>query len=239
MKNITKALVVSGSRQASEGTCQVLIGDTIGFENTNFNDGYDTLLMPICRLISTQVGNQYAPVGGERAIVWHAQCGWLAKLYHGPDDSSLGPSGEQGIQHRSAAAVVQAIQKGGTDSGDGGYDSGKGLNVFLSLTPTTMLFTSIRAVKTRRLKHCTSAALIIPKVRPLRRKAYRSTAATFCRRLVSDLTFSQMLGIPLSRAIALSCARNSAIIIRIVLQAILRLGAARFSVSSIAAKDAG
>lgn len=99
-----EGVVVAGSWIASEGVCQVLIGDTVGYENNFFNDGgMNQPLMPVCRIINPAIGDQYAPVGGEGVVAWVAQCGWVCEFLHYPGDSSPVPAGERWIQHRSAA----------------------------------------------------------------------------------------------------------------------------------------
>jgi hypothetical protein len=111
-QGIYEGVVVAGSWIAAESVCQILIGDTVAYESPFFNDGgMNQPLMPICRLETHQIGDQYAPIGGERALAWIGQCGWTCKLVHGPDDTSPVPSGERWIQHRSQAAVVSAAQE--------------------------------------------------------------------------------------------------------------------------------
>lgn len=123
---VYEGLVIPGSWIASEGVCMVVIGDTIGFESPFFADG-NSPITPICRLVTHQIGDQYAPVGGERVHCWEGMGGWLCEFYHGPDDTSQVPSGERWIQHRSQAAVMRAVQGAGEmDSGEGSYDSGIG-----------------------------------------------------------------------------------------------------------------
>ena len=100
--DVLEGVVVSGSWEAAEGTCQVLVGCTIGYESPFFNEnGLNQPLMPVCRIINHAIGDQYGPIGGERAVIWEAGAGWVCKLVHGPDDSSPVPSGERWIQHRS------------------------------------------------------------------------------------------------------------------------------------------
>src|SRR6185437_14687091 len=101
--------VLPGSWIASEGVCQVFIGSTLGFENAFFADGNQPL-MPVCRMISPAIGDQYAPVGGERALIWETEGGWNCWLYHGPDDTSPVPAGERWIQHRKVGTLPESPQ---------------------------------------------------------------------------------------------------------------------------------
>lgn len=98
-----EGVVISGSWDAAEGVVQVLVGDTVGYESQFFADGNQPF-MPICTLVCPAIGDQYAPVGGERALIWESQGSWVCWLEHGPDDTSAVPAGERWIQHRSAAS---------------------------------------------------------------------------------------------------------------------------------------
>ncbi|MDE2470087.1 MAG: hypothetical protein KGL35_15420, partial [Bradyrhizobium sp.] len=101
-REMLEGVVVSGSWDAAEGVCQVLVGDSIPFENANFADGNQPF-MPLCTLVSPAIGQQYAPVGGERALIWESQGSWVCWLEHGPDDTdSTLASGEFQVRHRSA-----------------------------------------------------------------------------------------------------------------------------------------
>jgi len=101
--------VLPGSWIASEGVCQVYVGSTLGLENSYFADG-DQPLWPVCRVIAPGIGLQYAPVGGERALIWETEGGWNALLYHGPDDSSPVPAGEVWWQHRKVGSSPEDPQ---------------------------------------------------------------------------------------------------------------------------------
>lgn len=103
-----EGVVVAGSWDAAEGVCQVLVGDTVGYEAPFFADGNQPF-MPICTLVCPAIGDQYAPVGGERALIWESQGSWVAWLEHGPDDTSQVPAGERWIRHRSSASPSAVV----------------------------------------------------------------------------------------------------------------------------------
>jgi hypothetical protein len=98
-----EGIVLPGSWDASEGVCQVLIGDTVGYEAPFFADGNQPF-MPICTISTPAIGDQYAPVGGERVQVWRAAGGYVCTFEHGLDDTQQVPSGERWISHRATTS---------------------------------------------------------------------------------------------------------------------------------------
>ncbi len=99
-----EGVVISGSWDPANATVQVLVGDTIPFENVNFNSsGLNQPFMPVCTVCSPIPYDQAGPVGGERVQIWEANGGGFAWYEAGPDDSPQAPAGERFIMHRSAA----------------------------------------------------------------------------------------------------------------------------------------
>lgn len=112
-----EGIVVSGSWDAKSGTVEVLFGDTYAAL-----DDSEIILHPRLPVLTTQLGDQYAPVGGERCIMLPIQSGFAVLIHHGEDDSPGAPSGERWITHRGASGSPTAALKLTNDAltpGDG------------------------------------------------------------------------------------------------------------------------
>ncbi len=117
---VLEGVVMAGSWNPAEGTVQVLVGDTA--LAAALPDSYDSAMVVTATIQTPQIGDQYGPVGGERAILHEAQGSWVATFEHGPDDTPNAPSGERWIVHRNASGVADAYLKltnSGPTNGDG------------------------------------------------------------------------------------------------------------------------
>lgn len=93
--------VVPGSWNPATATCQVEIGDTAAF----FADSGSQAQVVQCTVKTDAFGKQYAPVGGERALVFWAQGGWTCEFEHSDDDTTGTPSGEYWHLHADPTTI--------------------------------------------------------------------------------------------------------------------------------------
>lgn len=110
-----EGVIVAGSYNAADSTVEVVIGDTYalpGFldpsqpQATQQGDFVYTTIL--ATLATTQLGDQYGPVGGERVLLFRTQSGWTAIIEHSDDDSPAVKSGERIIGHRNALGQIDA-----------------------------------------------------------------------------------------------------------------------------------
>lgn len=130
-----EGIIADGSWNPKEGTVTVIPGDNFA----NFGDDTDQP-SPIenVPLVADGIGSQAGPLGGDRAILYHTQSGFVAKLHHGPDDSPGAPAGERWLTLRkradgSSLATLKLTQDGAT-AGDaaGGFAWAGGTKVQLA-----------------------------------------------------------------------------------------------------------
>ena len=117
---LLEGVVMAGSWNPAEGTVQVLVGDTA--LAAAMADSYDAAMIVTATVQTSQIGDQYGPVGAERVVLHESQGSWIATFEHGPDDTPGAPAGERWIAHRNASGVVDAYVKltnDGPTSGDG------------------------------------------------------------------------------------------------------------------------
>lgn len=134
-KPVLEGIVVAGSWDAATATCQVTIGDTYAIPS----DSGDQPDIEQVTIAVGQIGDQYAPVGGERVTLLRTQSGWIALFEHADDDSQQVPSGERWISHVNAQGVVDAYLRhtnDGPTTGDGLGGAYYGGNSALTKTTT-------------------------------------------------------------------------------------------------------
>lgn len=102
------AVVVAGTHNPKDGTADALFGDTYAIIG---DDGDQFISYPKIPSVTTQLGDQYGPVGNERAVLIPTQSGYVKLFIHGPDDSPGAPAGERWITHRNASATVDSYSK--------------------------------------------------------------------------------------------------------------------------------
>ncbi|MDE2102102.1 MAG: hypothetical protein KGL39_32955 [Patescibacteria group bacterium] len=151
-QEMLEGVVISGSWDAVNATCQILIGDTVGYEVPYFGDGISQPMLVTATLAVPAIGDQYGPVGGERAQVWESQGSYFAKLEHGHDDSPQAPAGERWILHRSAADPVSVAYDSGvklTNDGPNPSDKLGGTHVGENGAISTLVTKAQTGVNTR------------------------------------------------------------------------------------------
>ena len=118
------AVVVGGSYQPKDGTAQSMLGDTYAITGL---DGDQYIPQP-ADVATTQIGDQYGPVGGERVVLIPTQGGPVKLFIHDEDDSPRAPAGERWITHRNANGQADSYLKHKND----GPTAGDGLGGVLS-----------------------------------------------------------------------------------------------------------
>jgi hypothetical protein len=120
-----RGIVMPGSYDPTDGTIEVLIGNTYALIG---DDGDVPATLKKVPLLSTMVGDLSAPIGGERVII-HRDFG--AILHHGPDDtpgtatngSPGAVLGERIIAHRNPTTLTfdawRHYTNDGSTAGDG------------------------------------------------------------------------------------------------------------------------
>lgn len=126
---VLEGVLQAGSYDPTNGTVQVVIGHTVAA--AGFDDG-DQPMIVTASLATVGYGDQYGPIGNERALVLRAGTHYIAFIEFGPDDSPGVPSGERWIVHRNPqTGDVDAIVKlqnntPGTTNGVGSATVGAG-----------------------------------------------------------------------------------------------------------------
>lgn len=116
---VLEGIIQAGSYDPTVGTVQISIGHTVAA--ASFNDG-DQPDIVTAALATIGYGDQYGPVGNERALVLRAGTHYVALIEFGPDDSPNAPSGERWTIHRNSSGATDAYDKitnDGATAGDG------------------------------------------------------------------------------------------------------------------------
>jgi hypothetical protein len=117
MNQVLEGVVINGSYNSATATCQVQIGDTCSL----FADSGDQAVVLQATLKTTQIGDLYGPVGGERVTVEQCANGWVASYEHADDDTPAPPSGERWVEHRNPqTGAVDAFWKHTNDAAEEG-----------------------------------------------------------------------------------------------------------------------
>jgi hypothetical protein len=95
-----EGIIVAGSYKPDLATVQVTLGHT--YAAASYPNAGPPVVVT-ASLATIGYGDQYGPVGGERALVIKAGTHWIALLEFGTDDSPNVPSGERWITHRKPA----------------------------------------------------------------------------------------------------------------------------------------
>ena len=105
---VEDGIVMAGSYDPADGTVSVGIGDTFAClpEDEIFLGYTPPLTYKKVRLATSQIGDQYGPVGGERVDLHPTYGGQQAVLKHGPDDSPQAPAGERWIMQTPLATII-------------------------------------------------------------------------------------------------------------------------------------
>jgi hypothetical protein len=133
-----EGVVVGGSFDPTDGTAEVILGDTyaiVGDDNIIPDSGTTVRRLP---MLTTHLGDQYGPVGNERALLIPSQSGYHVLLHHDEDDAQAAlPAGERWISHRNASGEIDAYLRL-TNNGATSSDAAGGLSALagtlLSLT---------------------------------------------------------------------------------------------------------
>jgi hypothetical protein len=108
-------VVVPGSYNPADGTCDVAIGDTLALPA----DGIaGPIILKQIQILTPAVGVQTGPLGMERTLLIPRQSGWAAIVEHGTDDSPNAQAGETVIQHRPTSSAL-ALRNDAKTPGDG------------------------------------------------------------------------------------------------------------------------
>lgn len=134
---VLEGTVIAGSWDASTATFQVQEGTSaaVGLVPST---GDQPLIAQVTVAV-TQLGDQYAPVGGERVTLLRNGSGWIAFFEHADDDTQQVPAGERWCSHRNAAGEIDAFWKHTNDGptpGDGLGGAYYGGNAALTKTTT-------------------------------------------------------------------------------------------------------
>lgn len=106
----TDGVVVNGSYDKVNGTIDVYVGDTFSSLDPS-EQAQGPLALRHVQLLTTALGHQAGPVGGERVLLIPRRSGWAAILEHGADDSPQVPAGEHHIVHYAPTADDGAPRK--------------------------------------------------------------------------------------------------------------------------------
>jgi hypothetical protein len=97
--------VIAGSYDPAQGTCSVVVGE----EYADFDDPDQVPYYITGTLMTTMIGDQAAPQGGERALLIPTRGGYRILLEHGQDDIGTdapgAPAGERWILHPKAGTL--------------------------------------------------------------------------------------------------------------------------------------
>jgi hypothetical protein len=117
MNQVLEGVVINGSYNPATATCQVQVGDTCSL----FADSGDQACVLQATLKTTQIGDLYGPVGGERVTLEQCANGWVASYEHADDDTPGPPSGERWVEHRNPqTGEVDAYWKHTNDAAEEG-----------------------------------------------------------------------------------------------------------------------
>lgn len=117
----SEGIVQSGSWNPTNGTVQHIFGDTAAILPGD-EDGDQALIVDDFPVVTTQIGDQYAPTGNQRTVAIPTPSGYVTMFVHGPDDSPQVPAGERWVYHYNSSGVVDSFWKHTNDGptvGDG------------------------------------------------------------------------------------------------------------------------
>lgn len=125
------------SRQIEAGTAEATSGKTAAILG---DDGDTGLAKPRLNVATTQIGDQYGPIGGERVLIIPTEDGPVALYIHGPEDSPGAKAGERWILHRNPTTLGWDAFLKFTNDGVTTNDGKGGISVnaasFLSMVTT-------------------------------------------------------------------------------------------------------
>lgn len=116
----SEGVVNPGSWNAANGTIQHIFGDTVAILPDDDDD--QPLIVDDFPVVTTQIGDQAAPRGGERTVSIPTPSGYVTMFVHGPDDTPGTPAGERWILHYNDSGQIDSYFKHTNDGptpGDG------------------------------------------------------------------------------------------------------------------------